>query len=93
MDLEMVRAANYTHIFTDGSHHDQHCIYTWRKSAIAIERRLLLLDTKTADFHHSTHCAKTLRGVVRDSLHNADPYKGTYSSVPLAFAGCVPFFI
>jgi hypothetical protein len=93
IDMNLVQSGDYDHVFTDGSHHDQHCIYTWRKLSIALERRLLMLDTKTADFHHSTHCAKMVRGVVHDALNMVDGYKGTYSSIPLAFQGCVPLFI
>ncbi|TAQ88646.1 hypothetical protein B7494_g3025 [Chlorociboria aeruginascens] len=92
LDQNLVQNGDYDHVFTDGSHHDQHCIYTWRKLSIALERRLPMLDTKTADFHHSTHCAKGVRGVVHDALNMVDGYKGTYSSIPLAFQGCVPLF-
>ncbi|KAH8811046.1 hypothetical protein F5884DRAFT_781046 [Xylogone sp. PMI_703] len=87
-----IRNGEYTHVFTDGTHHDQHCIYTWRKLSIAIEKRLPLLDSKTADFHHSTHCAKSVRGVVQDALKSVDVYSKYYSSVPRLFAECVPLF-
>jgi hypothetical protein len=52
-----------------------------------------MLDTKSADFHHSTHCAKGVRGIVRDAFNKVDMYKGTYSAVPLAFTGCIPLFL
>lgn len=87
-----IKSGNYTHVFTDGSHHDQHCIYTWRKLSIALMKRLPLLDSKTADFHHSTHCAKGLRGIVKESQQGISTYSKFYSSVPLLFSDCVPLF-
>lgn len=93
VDVEEIRHGVYDHhVWTDGSHHDQHCIYTWRKLSLAIETRLPLIDTKTADFHHSTHCAQTVREVVSDALHTVDRYHGRSSFVPLAVQGCVRLF-
>jgi len=72
------------------SFHDEHCLYCWRKLAIAVERRLPMIDSKTADFHHSTHCASGLidfiYNVAEDKWVNHKEY--TYS--PLMFQTCVP---
>jgi hypothetical protein len=92
VSVEDINSGHYTHVFTDGSHHDQHCIYTWRKMSIALMKRLPLLDSKTADFHHSTHCAQSVRGIVKESKQGISTYSKFYSSVPLLFADCVPLF-
>jgi hypothetical protein len=83
---------NYAVLYTDASFHDKHCIHTWRKLMIALEQRLPLLDSKTADFHHSRHCASGVRRGLEDAMERINPYKGSYSFVPLIFLECVPLF-
>jgi hypothetical protein len=85
------KTGNWLEMFTAGNHHIQHCIYSWRQLSIAVERRLPLLDSKVANFHHSTHCAKRVREVVRDSLNTVDTF-GMGSVARMQFHDCVPFF-
>jgi hypothetical protein len=89
-DLEKLRKGEnftaYTHFF-----HHEHCLYAWRKLAIAVERKLPLIDSKTADAAHSHHCArkiaKELFEVGMDRFENDGlPH---YTTSPLMFQTCV----
>jgi hypothetical protein len=89
---EDVRYANFTHVYTDGSLHDQHCIYTWRKLSIALDKRLPFLDSKTANFWHSNHCAMGISAVINESVQGISTYNKTYSSMAMLYTVCVPLF-
>lgn len=87
--LAQVRAGNYTKIWTDYPHaHDLHCIYTWRKMALTLERNLLRLDARSLDFDHSVHCARTIGEI----LEGRDPMAGAlYVTVwPMMYHDCLP---
>jgi hypothetical protein len=74
----------YTHFF-----HNEHCVYCWRKLAIAVEKRLPMIDSKTADYHHSTHCAMLLMEELYDvGMDKFNTRFETFS--PLMFQTCVP---
>ena len=74
----------YTHFF-----HNEHCVYCWRKLVIAVEKRLLMIDSKTADFRHSTHCATmVMQELYEVGVGKFDTRFETYS--PLMFQTCVP---
>jgi hypothetical protein len=92
VSAEDIRCGNFTHVYTDGSLHDQHCIYAWRKLSIALNKRLPLLDSKTANFWHSTHCAKGISGVIKESAQGISTYSNFYSSVNVLYTVCVPLF-
>ena len=89
---EEVYTGNYTVVYTHGAYHDLHCTYAWRKLSLALKKRVPLLDTKTADFGHASHCAKGVSEALRDTKAGDDPYARSYSFVPRLFAGCVPLF-
>lgn len=87
-DLRKLREGDdlnaYTHFF-----HNEHCVYCWRKLAIAVERQLPMIDSKTADFHHSTHCAALLMQELYDvGMDQFDTRFETFS--PVMFQTCVP---
>ncbi|KAM3065805.1 hypothetical protein ACMFMG_009971 [Clarireedia jacksonii] len=94
-DLEMmhVRAGNYSHVYTTWSYHDEHCLYTWRKLAMAMERRLPYIDTKTANEEHSLHCAMRTRNYVREDGQEIIADLQTVGlKVTLTYFGCVSLF-
>ncbi|RFU33835.1 hypothetical protein B7463_g2514, partial [Scytalidium lignicola] len=76
----------YTHEF-----HDEHCIYVWRKFIMAAERRLTLIDGKTANFQHQSHCsartAETMRSIANGTWDIA--HSRSYS--PLKYIRCFEF--
>lgn len=87
-DLNRLREGDdltaYTRFF-----HNEHCVYCWRKLAIAIEKRLPMIDSKTANFHHSTHCAAMLMQELYEvGVGKFDTHFETHS--PLMFQTCVP---
>ncbi|KAH8807109.1 hypothetical protein F5884DRAFT_677224 [Xylogone sp. PMI_703] len=72
--------------------HDEHCLYAWRKLAIAVEKKLPMIDSKSYDMHHTAHCAKTIAGLIARAY---DPKNGwwfqrDYTHSPLMFQTCVP---
>jgi hypothetical protein len=90
-DLDVLRNGDditaYTKYF-----HDEHCLYAWRKLALAVEKRLLLVDSKTMSLHHTTHCSRRIArfiGEVHTYVWN-DSHTGT---APLMFQTCVPLFL
>jgi hypothetical protein len=87
-DLNKLRVGDdlnaYTHYF-----HNEHCVYCWRKLAIAVEKRLPMIDSKSADFHHSTHCATmVMQELYEIGIDQFDTRFETHS--PLMFQTCVP---
>jgi hypothetical protein len=60
-ELEALRVGNYTAIFMSyNNDHDLHCLYTWRKVAIALERNVGWVDSRSLEFLHCTHCARNI---------------------------------
>ena len=93
-ELEKLRAGNYTELYTPGTfHHQEHCLYAWRKLAIAAARKLPMVDSRTGELHHSTHCARDLTALFRQ-LHEdpeQSPFKASDATVvPMIYLGCVP---
>jgi hypothetical protein len=83
---------NFTIVYADGSLHDQHCIYTWRKLSITLMQRLPLIDSKTANFWHSNHCAGEISTVIAESAHGISTYSKFYSAMASLYTDCVPLF-
>lgn len=71
--------------------HDEHCLYAWRKLALAVDRRLPLVDSKTMNLHHSTHCSKQIARFIRE-VHSHVWVDNRTASAPLQFETCVPLF-
>jgi hypothetical protein len=90
-DLDVLRNGDditaYTKFF-----HDEHCLYAWRKLALAVEKRLPLVDSKTMSLHHSTHCSKRIALFIQEAHTYVwnDSHTGT---APLMFQTCVPLFL
>ena len=87
-DLNRLREGDdlnaYTHFF-----HNEHCVYCWRKLVIAVEKRLPMIDSKTANFRHSTHCAITIMQELYEV--GADKFNTSFKTrSPLMFQTCVP---
>lgn len=92
-EMMNVRAGNYGHVYTTWAYHDEHCLYTWRKLAMAMEKRLPMVDTKTADEEHSQHCARVTRNYVReDGQEKIADLKTLGLKVTLTYFGCVNLF-
>ncbi|CAG8978472.1 hypothetical protein HYALB_00005047 [Hymenoscyphus albidus] len=59
-DLDALRAGNYTKVWSSHHNaHELHCIYVWRKMAMALRHDPPLADTSNA-YHHVVHCSKSL---------------------------------
>lgn len=87
-ELEALQVGSYTRIFTSSIAHDLHCLYAWRKVAIALERNLGLIDSRSVTFSHATHCTKHISQALQDK---PDPLAGDIGSKwPLLFHDCVP---
>jgi hypothetical protein len=90
-ELEELRAGNYSKVWTSRKHaHDLHCLYAWRKTSIALdgeEGKQGLLDKRSFDFYHSTHCAKHISKL----LEGEDPLEGKlYATAwPMMYHDCV----
>jgi hypothetical protein len=72
--------------------HEEHCLFAWRKLAIAVERRLPYIDTQSADLHHSTHCSKQVAKMVYDISKHTYNNTDIYTSAPTLFQKCLPLF-
>lgn len=94
-ELDALRAGNYSVLYAPGGyHHQEHCLYAWRKLAIAVERNLPLMDSRSAEFHHSTHCAQMLTADFR-TIYEApgtELHVNTSTTVPMIYLECVPTF-
>ncbi|CAG8978470.1 hypothetical protein HYALB_00005044 [Hymenoscyphus albidus] len=94
-ETEMIdlRRGFYSHVYTTWQYHDEHCLYNWRKLAMAVEKRLPLIESKTADEEHSQHCAKVTRNYVRkDGQETIADLKTVALKVTLTMKGCVALF-
>jgi hypothetical protein len=90
-DVESLKAGDYTEIFTRGHWHDEHCLYAWRKLAIAVDSRKPLIDSKSISLEHSTHCSKSISKRIVAADAGLKSRLGVTSS-PIQFMSCVPLF-
>jgi hypothetical protein len=87
-ELDALRAGNYMRVYTSHEHaHELHCVYTWRKVAIALERNVGLVDSTSLKFHHSSHCAKSISRALQK---RPDSIRQQGAVWPLMFRDCVP---
>lgn len=91
MELEVLNSGDDVTAYTK-TFHDEHCLYAWRKLALAVENRLPLVDTKTMNLHHSTHCALQIAKFIRD-VHNHVWVDNHTATAPMQFESCVPLFM
>lgn len=87
-DLDRLRNGDDLMAYTQSFHHE-HCLYCYRKLAIAVEKRLPYIDSKTASFHHSTHCAKMISAMIYDVANSQSTYLLSHTISPLMFQTCV----
>ncbi|KAH8820168.1 hypothetical protein F5884DRAFT_744529 [Xylogone sp. PMI_703] len=91
-EMAGLRQGNFTRVYTTWRYHDQHCLYAWRKLAIAVEKRLPFIDTKSVEIEHSEHCAKNLTNYVRhEKDYVAEMNIGSFM-IPMMMQGCVALF-
>lgn len=62
-------------------YHDEHCLFQWRKLQYALEKKMKYIDTKTANYKHSKHCADALQ-------EGREPQTGLGQEVVLGFYRC-----
>ncbi|KAI1120113.1 hypothetical protein F5Y10DRAFT_259070 [Nemania abortiva] len=93
VELDGVRVGNYTKVFSShGTAHDLHCLYTWRKLNLAIEKGAKFIDSKSRSLHHSTHCAKHIAQLLEEGagfLPKDDDMRHV-TALPLLYLSCVP---
>ena len=86
--LERAKSGVYDTLYSHGSYHAEHCLYLWRKLATALDKHLHLVDEKTADIHHSVHCAESMAHRVRNKTKPAD--EGIWTDmIRLSFLPCI----
>lgn len=93
-DPAVLQAGEGDYLVYSKEYHKEHCLYTWRKLAIAVEKKYRFVDSKSYDLAHSTHCAKSITTIIRDRYEKAmagevEVIQG-YSWVSLGFYECVP---
>ncbi|KAI0877231.1 hypothetical protein GGS24DRAFT_161706 [Hypoxylon argillaceum] len=92
-ELEAVRVGNYTKVFSShGTGHDLHCLYTWRKLNLAIEKGAKFIDSKSRSLHHTTHCAKHIAQLLEEGAGFLPKEDGMVkvTAFPLLYLSCVP---
>lgn len=90
-EIEGMRTGEFNIVWTDWQYHHHHCIYLWRKLAVAVENRIPFTDTRTAEFAHSLHCASTITEYVRgEKAFTMDGDKSLL--VEVKALGCVALF-
>jgi hypothetical protein len=88
-NLERLRSGDevlaYTKYF-----HDEHCLYSWRKLALAVKYKLPMVDSKTYNEHHTAHCTKRIaRILVNSEKPTWDFNEGAVTESPLMFQSCI----
>ena len=91
-ELEDAKSGVYTTLYTNGSFHDEHCLYAWRKLATVVDRRLPLIDEKSAQAHHSIHCAQSIAEFMRNSSSSTAEPRGL-NSINAGSLRCVEMFV
>ena len=88
-ELEELSAGNVPIAYTHTYHHE-HCLYAMRKLTMATEKRWLLIDGKSADVHHATHCGKQIAHFVKGTIDQTfTPGSEHHAMARLQFPGCV----
>jgi len=90
-NTDLLRSGDQVLAFTK-YFHDEHCLYGWRKLAIAVEKKLDMIDSKSYNLHHTSHCARTIADMLVWSYdHKYDwVFDRDYTKSPLMFQTCVP---
>lgn len=87
-DLALARSGDLP-VACTRSYHAEHCLFNWRKLAIAVERRLPAIDTKVAGLGHTRHCALEIAGILQQVVNQTyDPNK-YHTRAPVMYQGCV----
>lgn len=85
-EIDALQAGNYSVIYTTfPASHDLHCLYTWRKVSTALGKGVAVLDERSIQFYHNTHCAQH----VTDMLYHPETLNDTWT-FPLMYHNCVP---
>ncbi|PVH75670.1 hypothetical protein DL98DRAFT_427007 [Cadophora sp. DSE1049] len=87
--MNMLRNGDDFVAYTRYFHHE-HCLYAWRKMAIAVEYQRPMIDTKSADLHHTTHCAKIIAKMIVEAETHTFNNSASFTYSPLMFQTCVP---
>jgi hypothetical protein len=74
-------------------YHNEHCLYNWRKLAIAVSQRRQYVDSWTVSLAHSTHCARAIADQLLKSELHVFNNTGNFTSAPLLFHTCVPLYM
>jgi hypothetical protein len=97
LDSNLTSGANTTRLISGDElsaytayYHEEHCLYTWRKLAIAVAMKSSWIDSKSADIHHHTHCSR----MIRDRLVGLETshMRELKTEVSLAFLTCFPLY-
>ncbi|KAF2216461.1 hypothetical protein CERZMDRAFT_33906 [Cercospora zeae-maydis SCOH1-5] len=55
ISMDILREGNIVTLYPHPTHHDRHCLYTWRKLSLAAEMGSLV-DTEAGSVPHTKHC-------------------------------------
>jgi hypothetical protein len=88
-DLDALRNGDDLTAYTK-TFHDEHCLYAWRKLHLAVEKRLRLVDSKTMNLHHTTHCSQRIAKLIYNvATWGYNESLAHTSTAPLLFLTCV----
>lgn len=59
--MEVLKLGNLAVVFPADTHHDRHCLYTWRKLAAAAQKHVLI-DYQSNSVMHAMHCTDFMLG-------------------------------
>jgi hypothetical protein len=84
-DLDKLRSGDLEMAYTR-HFHDEHCLYNWRKLAIAVEEKRAMIDSLSAQLHHSAHCVRSIASFIAGAFDSTIDVSHTES--PLMFQNC-----
>lgn len=87
---ELIAGEGNHSVYTRHFHAD-HCLYSWRKLALAIAKKKPFIDSKSYSLSHSTHCSKGIAGVLKLAWEGIELSESVvpHSWVTLDFHSCV----
>ena len=74
---EEIWTGKHAHIYAHW-YHGQHCLFLWRKLALAVQKRSPFLDTKALSVEHADHCSSQIENGTESLRSTNDVILGFY---------------
>ncbi|KAJ5703470.1 hypothetical protein N7493_011859 [Penicillium malachiteum] len=88
IEMQQLALGNISIAYTPTFHHE-HCLYAMRKLGMATDKKWLLIDGKSADIHHTTHCGMQIAHFVKGTVEKTYSTEHEVATARLQFPGCV----